>query len=64
MVIKDVIKLYDDKNEKMGLPKTEKEKLHAVVCDFFAFVVNSDLEITFYDKRCIPASELVTKESK
>ena len=64
LVIKDVIKLYSEKNVKIGLTKEQVEKNHAVVCDFFAFVVDQDIEISFYDKRGIPACELTSKESK
>ena len=63
LVIKDVIKMYDEKNVKTGLAKDQMERNHAVVCDFFAFVVDKDIEILFKDKRGIPASELVAKEA-
>jgi hypothetical protein len=51
LLIKEVIKMYDDHGMKLGLTKPQMEHNHAVVCNFFAFVIDQDLEILFKDKR-------------
>ena len=53
LLIKDVITMYGEKAEKLGVHKLERERNHAIICGFFAFVVDSDIEISFKDKRYV-----------
>ncbi len=53
ILIKEVIAMYDQKAEKMGVHKLERERNHAIICGFFAFVVDTDIEISFNDKRFV-----------
>ena len=55
LLIKEVIAMYDQKAEKMGIHKLERERNHAIICGFFAFVVDADIEIQFKDKRFVPS---------
>ena len=47
LLIKDVIRMYSEKLENMGIHKLERERNHAIICGFFAFVVDADIEIQF-----------------
>ena len=54
LLIKEVIAMYDKKAEQLGVHKLERERNHAIVCGFFTFIVDADIEIMFKDKRFVP----------
>ena len=63
MLIKDVIQLYDEAKTKRGFDKKQVQSEHGIISDFFAFVIDQDMEISFKDKRDVPVHELTAKES-
>lgn len=62
MLIKDAIKMYDENLRKKDVKESQRTANHTAIVEFFTFLVDQDCEISFKDKRGIPASEL-TKET-
>ena len=59
LLIKEIIKMYDDKLITQGVHKLEQERNHAIVCGFYAYLVDADIEIAFRDKRKVSGADLV-----
>ena len=53
MLIKDTIKLYENKLTELGLSKEAIKRAHDVLIDFFTFLVDADVEVSAKDKRAV-----------
>ena len=53
MLIKDTIKLYENKLTELGLSKEAIKRAHDVLIDFFTFLVDADVEVSVKDKRAV-----------